>query len=79
MPKDFKARRKKYEMPPEAGSVSTHAVTIFPTTLHLSALNRFVAPTPMMAVVMVWVVEMGMPKTLATLITDAAVLCAAKP
>ena len=64
-------------MAPEMGRVRTQATTIFPTTLHLTALNRFVEPTPMMAVVMVWVVEMGMPKTLAVVMTLAAVACAA--
>src|SRR6185436_9812690 len=61
------------------GRVRTHAVTILPTTLHLTALSRLVAPTPMMAVVMVWVVEIGIPKTLATVMTLAAVVWAAKP
>src|SRR5437660_3774435 len=66
-------------MPPEIGSVSTQAKTIRETTLHLIALRRFVAPTPIMEVVMVWVVEIGIPKWLAVAITVAAVVCAAKP
>ena len=57
----------------------TQAITILATTFHLTALKRFVDPTPMMEVVMVWVVEIGMPKMLAVEMTAAAVDCAAKP
>ena len=32
-----------------------------PTTVHFTALSRLVAPTPMIAEEMTWVVETGMP------------------
>ena len=41
------------------GEVSTQAITIERATPHRTAENRFVAPTPITAVVIVWVVEMG--------------------
>lgn len=46
-----------------AGKVSTQAVTILPATPHRTEESRLVAPTPMIAVVMVWVVEIGACRT----------------
>jgi len=45
-----------------AGMVSTHAQTIFVATPQRTADSRCVAPTPMIAPVMVWVVDTGMPR-----------------
>lgn len=42
--------------------VRIHAQSKFTVTPHRTALNRLVAPTPMMDPVMVWVVETGIPK-----------------
>ena len=41
--------------------VRIHATINEEVTPHLTALKRFVAPTPMMEPVMVWVVDTGMP------------------
>src|SRR4051812_38043783 len=48
---------------PAAGKVRTHAVRIEPATPHRTAENRLVAPAPMIAEVIVWVVEIGAWKT----------------
>ena len=48
---------------PQPGKVSTHVSTISFTTPKLMAESRLVAPTPMIAVVLVCVVLTGMPKT----------------
>ena len=45
------------------GKVSTQAVTIEPATPQRTAEKRLVAPAPMIAEVMVWVVEIGASKT----------------
>ncbi len=42
--------------------VRIHAHSKFTVTPQRTALKRFVAPTPMMDPVMVWVVETGIPK-----------------
>lgn len=42
-----------------AGIVMNHPITMFLATPHRTALTRFVAPTPMIAEVMTWVVETG--------------------
>lgn len=42
-----------------AGRVETQAVTMFPAIPQRTAERRFVAPTPMIAQVIVWVVEIG--------------------
>jgi len=49
----------------EQGMVSTHAQTILSATPHRTADNLRVAPTPMIAPVIVWVVETGMPNPVA--------------
>ena len=51
-----------YPSPKVTGRVRNQAHRIRSTTLSLSALNRLAQPTPMMLVVMAWVVETGMPK-----------------
>ena len=61
------------------GKVSTQAQRIRSTTLKFRALKRLAHPTPMMLVVMAWVVLTGIPKWAATLKTVAAVVSAAKP
>ena len=48
-------------MMPQPGKVSTQVNTISFTTEKLTAERRFAAPTPMTAVVLVCVVEMGSP------------------
>ena len=45
--------------------MSTQAHTMRPATPHLTAESRRVAPTPMMAPVIVCVVETGMPASVA--------------
>ena len=47
---------------PETGMVKIHAQSKLIVTPHLTALKRFVAPTPMIEPVMVCVVETGIPK-----------------
>ena len=46
---------------PAPGKVSTQAPTMLPATPQRTAERRFVEPTPMIADVMVWVVEIGAP------------------
>src|SRR3990167_7450127 len=64
---------------PQAGKVSTHAVTISRPTPHRTAESRRVLPTPKMAVLMVWVVLSGMPSREASSMVLAAAVSAAKP
>src|SRR4051812_49870480 len=65
---------------PAPGMVSTQAVTMFVATPHRTADSRLVAPTPMMDVVMTWVVEIGAPNTRPAIHRiEAAVVSAAKP
>ena len=49
---------------PHPGNVKIQVSIISFTTLKLMADSRFTAPTPMMALVFVWVVDTGMPNTL---------------
>src|SRR5437762_10205982 len=49
----------------ESGMVRTQAHTMRPATPHFTAETRRVAPTPMIAPVMVWVVDTGMPREVA--------------
>ena len=46
----------------QAGTVRTHAITIFPTTRHLTACAWKVEPTPIIAVEITCVVLSGIPK-----------------
>ena len=48
-------------MKPQTGNVKTHAQMMRSTKPHLTAPKRLATPTPMMEVVMAWVVERGMP------------------
>src|ERR687892_2771887 len=65
---------------PAIGMVSTHAPTMLPATPHRTADRRRVAPTPITAEVIVWVVEIGAWKTNAVVYrTLAAVASAANP
>src|SRR5512147_2836907 len=61
------------------GIVRTHAQTIRPATPHLTAERRFVAPTPTIAPVIVWVVETGMPDSVAPTSVRAPAVSAQKP
>ena len=63
----------------EIGIVSTHAQTIFVATPQRTALSRFVAPTPIIAPVMVCVVLTGMPKCVAPKMVMAPAVSAQKP
>lgn len=47
-------------MKAEQGIVTSHAMTMRVVTSHLMLVNLRVAPTPMMASVMMWVVDTGM-------------------
>ena len=62
-----------------AGIVNTQAQMIRPATPHLTALRRRVAPTPMIAPVMVCVVETGMPKLVTPNKVKAPAVSAQKP
>ena len=62
-----------------AGIVSTHAQTMCAATPQRTAERRLVAPTPIMAVLIVWVVLKGMPKREASSMVKAAPVSAAKP
>src|SRR5688572_21794538 len=59
--------------------VSSQAQIMRSTTVHLMALELLAVPTPMMAALMLWVVETGMPRVEASVITEAALVSAAKP
>ena len=61
------------------GIVSTQAHTILPATPHRTAEKRRVEPTPMIAPVMVWVVETGMPARVAPMSEVAPAVSALKP
>src|SRR5688500_6537468 len=61
------------------GNVKIQAITMFPATPQRTADRFLVAPTPMIAEVIVWVVEMGRPSWLLTHSTLAATDSAAKP
>src|SRR3954470_21126472 len=65
---------------PAAGRVTTHARTILPATPQRTADSRRVAPTPMIDVVVMWVVDTGTANTVAVAImTPEATVWAAKP
>ena len=49
-------------MPADAGMVTIHAITMLPATPQRTADEPRVVPTPMMAPVIVCVVDTGMPK-----------------
>ena len=51
---------------PQPGNVKIQVSIISFTTPKLMADRRFTAPTPMMALVFVWVVDTGIPETLAS-------------
>ena len=51
-------------MRPHPGKVKIQVSIISLTTLKLMADSRLTAPTPMMALVLVWVVDTGMPNRL---------------
>ena len=63
----------------DMGMVSIHAQTIVPATPHRTAVSRFVAPTPTMAPVIVWVVLTGIPATDAPIMEMAAAVSAQNP
>src|SRR3954469_6816126 len=63
----------------EHGSVSSHAVTMFPATPQRTAESRFAAPAPMIPPDITCVVESGKPTCEAERITAAPTLWAAKP
>lgn len=59
--------------------VITHAQTILEATPQRTADSRRVEPAPMIAPVMVWVVETGMPRKVARYSEEAAAVSAEKP
>jgi hypothetical protein len=61
------------------GKVSSQALTILPATPQRTAESLRVAPTPIMAEEMAWVLETGIPMEAAIWITVAAAVSAAKP
>ncbi len=62
-----------------AGMVSTHATTMLPATPQRTADIRLIAPTPMIAPLIVWVVLTGTPRKEAIRIEAAPPVSAAKP
>ena len=52
-------------MAADAGIVTIHAITMLPATAQRTADEPLVVPTPMIAPVIVCVVETGMPKCVA--------------
>lgn len=62
-----------------AGIVRTHAQTILPATRHFTADSRVVEPTPAIALVMVCVVDTGMPENVAPKIVIAPAVSAQNP
>ena len=67
------------EINADMGMVNTQAQMIFPATPHRTAVSRFVAPTPIMAPVIVWVVLTGMPAAVAPIMEMAAAVSAQNP
>ena len=67
------------EMAAETGIVKSHAQIIFPATPQRTAESLLVAPTPIIAPVMVWVVLTGIPAKDAPIIEQAAAVSALKP
>ena len=63
----------------QAGIVKTQAVTMFPTTRHLTACACKVVPTPIIDVEITCVVLNGIPKCEAAKIRVAADVSAANP
>ena len=63
----------------ETGMVSIHAQKIFVVTPHFTAETPFLAPTPMIAPVIVWVVLTGIPKWVAPNNVNEPAVSAAKP
>src|SRR5512143_2307075 len=63
----------------DSGIVSTQAQTMRPATPHFTAESRLVAPTPTIAPVIVWVVETGMPDSVAPTRVRAPEVSAQKP
>ena len=61
------------------GMVNTHAHTMLLATPHFTLFNLREAPTPIIVVVIIWVVLTGALKNVAHKITSAAPVCAAKP
>src|SRR4051812_40632802 len=66
-------------MSADIGIVRTHAQTIRPAIPHRTADNRFVAPTPTIAPVIVCVVLTGTPSELARKSVNAPAVSAANP
>jgi len=64
---------------PHTGKVNIQAETISAPTPHLTADSLRVAPTPMIAVLMVCVVLRGIPKVEASIMTRPEAVSAAKP
>jgi len=59
--------------------VRIQAQTMRPATPHFTALSRRVAPTPMIAPVIVWVVDTGMPPSVAPTMVNAPAVSAQNP
>ena len=64
---------------PEIGMVNIHAQMMFPATPQRTADSLLVAPTPMMAPVIVCVVLTGIPATDAPMMDMAAAVSAQNP
>ena len=64
---------------PQPGNVSTHVFTMSMAMLHLTAFLFLAAPTPMMAVVFVCVVETGRPPNVEMSRQTTAAKLAEKP
>src|SRR6266566_2822160 len=76
---NLRIRKESPAKPPAMGIVSTQAQTILRATPHFTADSLRVAPTPIMAPVIVWVVETGMPASVAPKRVIAPAVSAQKP
>jgi len=70
---------QRAEISAAAGMVRIQAQTMRPATPHRTEEKEVVLPTPIIAPVMVWVVETGTPKKVANKIEIAPPVSAQKP
>ena len=63
----------------ETGMVKIHAHIIFRAIYHLTAVVRFVRPTPTIDPAMTWVVETGMPYNEQSIMVNMPEVSAQKP
>lgn len=69
----------KNPIKPHAGNVMIHAMSMFFAIDQFTRLSDFAAPTPIMADVLQWPVDTGMPVRLATRSVNVVEKFAAQP